>query len=110
MNALEQTIGWIGTGIMGRPMALNLIKKGFRLNVYNRTPEKAQEVIEAGGVPKVSPREVAETSDIIITIVTDTPDVQAMPHGIFRRVCRMRAWTCWTPLFRAVKSAPSTPP
>jgi 2-hydroxy-3-oxopropionate reductase len=81
MNALEQTIGWIGTGIMGRPMALNLIKKGFRLNVYNRTPEKAQEVIEAGAVPKASPRKVAETSDIIITIVTDTPDVEAVLFG-----------------------------
>lgn len=81
MNPLETTVGWIGTGIMGRPMALNLVKKGFRLNVHNRTPEKARAVVEAGGVWKASPREVAEASDVIVTIVTDTPDVEAVLFG-----------------------------
>ncbi len=81
MNPLEKTIGFIGTGIMGRPMALNLIQKGFRLNVYNRTPERAREVIGAGGEPKASPQEVAEASDVIVTIVTDTPDVEAVLFG-----------------------------
>ncbi|MFQ5913410.1 MAG: NAD(P)-dependent oxidoreductase [Nitrospinota bacterium] len=81
MNPLEKVIGFIGTGIMGRPMALNLLKKGFRLHVYNRTREKAREVVDAGGVLKASPREAAETSDIIITIVTDTPDVKAVLFG-----------------------------
>ncbi|MDP7385469.1 MAG: NAD(P)-dependent oxidoreductase, partial [Nitrospinota bacterium] len=47
----------------------------------NRTPEKAREVIDAGGAAKASPREVAETSDVIITIVTDTPDVETVLFG-----------------------------
>ena len=81
MNDRKETIGFIGAGIMGRPMALNLLKGGFPLNVYNRTPEKAREVIDAGGAAKASPREVAETSDVIITIVTDTPDVETVLFG-----------------------------
>ncbi len=81
MNDRKATIGFIGAGIMGRPMALNLLKGGYALNVYNRTPEKAREVIDAGGAPKASPREVAETSDVIITIVTDTPDVEDVLFG-----------------------------
>jgi 3-hydroxyisobutyrate dehydrogenase len=80
MNDRKETIGFIGAGIMGRPMALNLLKGGFPLNV-NRTPEKAREVIDAGGAAKASPREVAETSDVIITIVTDTPDVETVLFG-----------------------------
>ena len=56
MNDRKETIGFIGAGIMGRPMALNLLKGGYALNVYNRPPEKAREVIDAGGAPKASPR------------------------------------------------------
>ena len=81
MNETRTPIGFIGTGIMGRPMALNLLKKGYPLNVFNRTPGKAREVVDAGAVPKASPREVAEASEVIITIVTDTPDVEAVLFG-----------------------------
>ncbi len=69
-------IGFVGLGIMGAPMALNLIEAGFSLKVYNRTDRlRVQEVIDAGGVRATTPAEAASGSDVIITNVTDTPDV-----------------------------------
>ncbi len=78
----ETRIGFVGLGIMGAPMALNLMKAGFSLKVYNRSDRPGvQEVVEAGGRRAASPREAAEGSDVIITIVTDTPDVEAVILG-----------------------------
>ena len=72
-------IGFVGLGIMGAPMALNLMKAGFSLKVYNRSDRPGvQQVVEAGAVRAASPREAAEGSDVIVTIVTDTPDVEAV--------------------------------
>jgi len=71
-----EKIGFIGLGIMGKPMALNLLKAGFEVIAYNRTEEKVKTIIEAGGKRGLTPKEVAEKSDIIITIVSDTPDVK----------------------------------
>jgi 3-hydroxyisobutyrate dehydrogenase len=69
-------IGFIGLGIMGAPMALNLIEAGFSLKVYNRTDRpRVQEVVDAGGERVATPAEAASGSDVIITNVTDTPDV-----------------------------------
>ena len=76
-----EKIGFIGLGIMGKPMCLNLLKAGFTVTVYNRTPEKAVELIEAGAKKATSPAKVAEKSDIIITIVSDTPDVRDVILG-----------------------------
>lgn len=69
-------IGFIGTGLMGLPMARNLLKAGFPLTAFNRTPSRAEPLIESGGKIADSPREVAERSDVVITIVSDTPDVR----------------------------------
>ena len=78
----QTRIGFVGLGIMGAPMALNLMKAGFSLKVYNRSDRPGvQEVVEAGGRRAASPREAAEGSDVIITIVTDTPDVEAVILG-----------------------------
>ena len=78
----ETRIGFVGLGIMGAPMALNLMKAGFSLKVYNRSDRPGvREVVEAGGRRVASPREAAEGSDVIITIVTDTPDVEAVILG-----------------------------
>jgi len=74
-------IGFIGLGIMGKPMALNLIKAGFPLTVYNRTPEKCRPIVDAGAGRAASPRNVAELSDAVITMVSDTPDVEAVLFG-----------------------------
>jgi 2-hydroxy-3-oxopropionate reductase len=63
------TLGFIGLGLMGKPMALNLLKAGFKLRVWNRTPEKALEVVKAGAVLVSSLREVANGSNAIITML-----------------------------------------
>ena len=71
-----EKIGFIGLGIMGKPMSLNLLKAGFSVTVYNRTEAKADELVKAGAQKAATPAEVAGNSDIIITIVSDTADVQ----------------------------------
>lgn len=75
-------IGFVGLGIMGAPMAGHLIKAGYSLKVYNRSDRpRVQEVVDAGGVRVDTPKAAAEGSDIIITIVTDTPDVEDVILG-----------------------------
>jgi 3-hydroxyisobutyrate dehydrogenase len=84
-------VGLIGLGIMGAPMARNLLKAGFPLTVATRTPGKAEKfAVENSSLGKVNavgtPAEVAAASEIIVTMVTDSPDVVAVArgdHGIF---------------------------
>jgi 3-hydroxyisobutyrate dehydrogenase len=78
-------VGFIGLGIMGSRMSMNILRAGFPLTVWNRTPSKMRPLIEAGAQGASSPREVAERSDIIIDIVTDSPDVEEVilgPEGV----------------------------
>lgn len=79
-RAMEK-IGFIGLGIMGKPMCLNILKAGFSVTAYNRTATKTMDVINAGAKAAESPAQVADQSDIIITMVTDTPDVQQVILG-----------------------------
>ena len=67
MGNNEERIGFIGLGIMGMPMARNLIKAGFEVTVYNRTKSKAEKLAGEGAKKADSIRELAETSSIIIT-------------------------------------------
>ena len=76
-----EKIGFIGLGIMGKPMALNLIKAGFKVVAYNRTKEKVNAIVDAGGEEGLTPKEVAENSDIIITMVSDSRDVEDVLLG-----------------------------
>lgn len=76
-----QRVGFIGIGVMGRPMCLNLLKAGFPLTVYSRRPESADQVVEAGATRADSPRALAEASDVVITMVTNSPDVEAVLLG-----------------------------
>ncbi len=81
----QPKVGFIGLGIMGKPMASNILKAGFPLTVWNRTREKMEELVAKGAKPARSPREVAENSEIIIDIVTDSPDVESVilgPEGV----------------------------
>ena len=68
-------VGFIGLGIMGKPMAFNLIKGGHTLFLHSRSGVP-QELTEAGGLPCSDAKEVATKSEVIITIVPDTPDVE----------------------------------
>jgi len=74
-------VGFIGLGIMGRPMALNLIKAGHRLWVNGRRPETMAPLAEAGATACDSPAEVAQHADVTIVMVSDTPDVEQVILG-----------------------------
>ncbi len=71
-----ETIGWIGTGVMGRSMCKHIIQAGYTVNVYNRTRSKADPLTEMGAVWRDSPAAVAGESDIIFTIVGFPTDVE----------------------------------
>ena len=78
-------IGFIGLGIMGKPMCMNLLRAGLKVTAYTRTPKKATEIMAAGGVFADSPAAVAAQSDMVITMVPDAPDVRKVclgPGGI----------------------------
>src|SRR5918998_5736336 len=76
---MADTVGFIGLGIMGKPMAENLIEAGHDLVAYNRTREKAEDL--DGATVAQTPREVAERSDVIITMLPDSPQVEEVLAG-----------------------------
>jgi 2-hydroxy-3-oxopropionate reductase len=79
---MADAVGFIGLGIMGRPMAKNLMEAGYELVLHNRSPEKAEELAKEGNATAAgSPREAAEACDIIITMLPDSPDVEAVVVG-----------------------------
>ena len=77
----QERIGFIGLGIMGKPMCLNLLKAGFTLTIYNRTRQRMQEVIAAGATGADTAAQAAQNSAIVITMVTDTADVEQVVLG-----------------------------
>ena len=82
---MRESVGFIGLGIMGRPMARHLLDAGFPLAVHSRSPGPVQELAAAGARSCPSPAETASGSDIVITMLPDTPDVELVVlggHGI----------------------------
>lgn len=82
---MAEKVGFIGLGIMGRGMAANLLAKGFDVAVWNRTASRADGLVEAGAARAESPAAVARACPIVITCVSDTPDVEAVvlgPEGV----------------------------
>ncbi|MFM2033349.1 MAG: hypothetical protein RLZZ297_2114 [Chloroflexota bacterium] len=77
----QPTIGFIGLGIMGRGMARNIRAAGFPLFVYNRTASRMHDIADSGAQPTQSPADLASRCDIVITCVSDTPDVEAVIAG-----------------------------
>jgi len=74
-------VGFVGTGIMGAPMARNLIRAGFSVTVWNRTASKAAPLVEEGAVSAASPAAVAAASEVTFSCVSDSPDVEAVALG-----------------------------
>jgi 3-hydroxyisobutyrate dehydrogenase len=74
-------IGFIGLGTMGRPMALNILNAGYPLRVYNRTKSKMEPLMAAGAQVADSCREAATGADVVITMVSDSADVQDVVLG-----------------------------
>lgn len=83
-------LGFVGLGIMGRPMCKNLIQAGYELTVWNRSRPGIDEVVSYGAQEAASACEVAKNSDIIITMVADSPDVEEVilgPSGVLEGAC-----------------------
>jgi 2-hydroxy-3-oxopropionate reductase len=78
---VKERVGFVGLGIMGTPMARNLIEAGFELVLYNRTREKAEALAERGAEIAASPREAAAKSDVTITMLPGPPEVEELVAG-----------------------------
>lgn len=76
-----EKVGFVGTGIMGAPMVRNALKAGFAVTVTNRTLARAEPLAKDGATVVKTPREVAERSDIVVTMVPNTPHVEAAVFG-----------------------------
>lgn len=86
---MSTRIGFIGLGIMGKPMAHNLLKAGYQLVVYDTISSPVSELTDAGAARGLSCKDVAERSDIVITMLPDGPDVEKAvlgPDGVFEGV------------------------
>ncbi|MGG1314469.1 MULTISPECIES: NAD(P)-dependent oxidoreductase [Cohnella] len=74
-------IGFIGLGIMGKPMAANLLRKGYEVTVYNRTPGKTDELAALGALVAKTPLELAQASDVVVTMVSNDQAVEEIYFG-----------------------------
>jgi 2-hydroxy-3-oxopropionate reductase len=83
---MTMRIGFIGLGIMGAPMAANLVKAGFEVTGYNRSPSRVEQLEAAGGRGAKDIAGAVREADVVATMVPDSPDVQqvlAGPGGVF---------------------------
>lgn len=78
---MAQVVGFIGLGIMGRPMARNLLKAGYSLIVHSRSRGPVDEIVKAGAKAAASPKEVAGQCDVLITMLPNSPDVEQVALG-----------------------------
>jgi 2-hydroxy-3-oxopropionate reductase len=78
---MQLRVGYIGLGLMGKPMALNLLKAGYGLTVHNRSRAAVDALVAEGAEGVRSPREVAEASEVIFTNLPDSPDVEEVVLG-----------------------------
>ena len=88
---MNPEIGFIGLGSMGLPMARNLLQRGWRVRVYNRSPDKARELVRLGAVAVEEPADVVHPDGLAITMVSDDAALQAVtagPGGIGGRLGR----------------------
>lgn len=74
-------IGFIGLGTMGSPMAINLVRAGFDVTVHNRTSSRVDALVQSGATSALTPAGAAQNADVVITIVSDTPDVESVIFG-----------------------------
>jgi len=83
---VTKRIGFVGLGIMGRPMARNLLAAGFPMTVHSRSPGPVDALVAEGAARAESPGEIADVSDIVITMLPDTPDVEAVLNEVATRI------------------------
>jgi 2-hydroxy-3-oxopropionate reductase len=81
----DRTIGWVGVGIMGEPMARNLMRAGFNIAVHSRTKQRAEALVSEGARWMNAPSDLARECDVIVSCVPDSPDVESVylgPNGV----------------------------
>jgi 3-hydroxyisobutyrate dehydrogenase-like beta-hydroxyacid dehydrogenase len=78
---MKPPVGFIGLGLMGRPMAANLLKAGYELTVWNRTASRADTLVAQGANRAATPRDVAAASEVLFTIVSDPPALESVLWG-----------------------------
>lgn len=86
---MAETVGFIGLGVMGKPMAMNLLKRGFSLVVHSRSAPPVDALVSAGAARADSPAAVATRATRVVTMLPDTPDVERVlegEHGVFSAV------------------------
>ncbi len=91
---MPEPLGFIGAGIMGRPMAGHLLRAGHPLFVFTRTREKARPLLDAGAIWCQTPASVASQASLLLTIVTDTPDVEQVLFGENGAAAALRPGSC----------------
>ena len=88
---MPHTVGFIGLGLMGKPMARNLLKKGFSVIAHSRSRGPVGELVKEGAIAAGSPAEVARSAKFIITMLPDGPDVEKVlegDHGAFAAMAK----------------------
>jgi 2-hydroxy-3-oxopropionate reductase len=78
---VQERVGFIGLGIMGRPMATNLLAAGYPVTVHSRSPGPVDQLVEIGASSARGPAEVGAVTDVVITMLPDTPDVESVLLG-----------------------------
>ena len=91
----DTTVAVIGLGIMGGPMAANLVKAGYDVIGYNRSRAKVDALVDAGGKGAASVAEAVQAADVIITMVPDSPDVEEVAQGEDGIFSRAKPGTVW---------------
>lgn len=93
--AKELRVGVLGLGLMGSAVAANLLRRGYQVHVYNRTPEKALQLSAGGGIVHSSPKELASSVDVLITFLTDERAVDEVALGSSGFLPDMERGTLW---------------
>jgi len=91
----KPAIGFIGLGIMGKPMARNLLRAGYPVTVLNRSRGPVDELVAEGAAAGVVPKDVAARSDIVITMLPDSPDVESVVAGLDGVLSGLRPGALW---------------
>lgn len=92
---MKPVVGLIGLGLMGKPMGQNLVRAGFPLVVWNRTKDRADDLIGAGAKWAANPQETASLADVLITIVSDPPAVEQVLWGEHGAMLGLRRGTVY---------------
>jgi len=91
----KPAIGFIGLGIMGKPMARNLVGAGYRVIALNRSRGPVDELVALGATTAATPRDVAAQSDVVITMLPDSPDVESVALGDDGIAAEIRSGALW---------------